>query len=229
MNMSVAPTPGVSSGAPSCFGNEWDSREPACTGGADPNFRDEEGRHVRPRCGWFATCGAVTQSSQRLIAPQTLIRPHTPAPAPTFTPTPQVSPPGMPPRPAWTPPVSHPPTTPQSVLPEWQRIEQQRQEGLRRAQAAPSFASSVRYDAPAPYQHSPQQPTQMQGPIHYPAQTWQVGYGMPAYLTQEEMRQPGESWWSVFVREIFRGALKALFHSGARYIDVNPFKGPPRS
>lgn len=224
MNMSVASTPSVSVGAPSCFGKEWDNREPACAGGADPNFRDEEGKHVRIRCGWFTTCGSVTQSS-RLIAPQTLVRPQAPAPAPSFVPTPQAASPGMPPRPMWTPPVSHPPLAPPSVQQtDWQRIEQQRQEGLRRMQVAPPYAQ------PAPYQQpQPQQFAQMQGPIHYPAQTWQVGYGMPAYLTHEEVRHTGESWWSVFVREIFRGALKALFHSGARYIDVNPFKGPPRS
>ena len=226
MTMSVAPTQSVSQGAPPCFGKEWSNRAPECTGGPDPNFRDEDGKHVRPRCGWHTTCGAVTQSS-RLIAPQTLIRPQVPqAAAPTFAPTP----PGMPPRPAWTPPVSHPPVAPQSVQQtDWQRVEQQRQEGLRRMQA-PSFASTVRYDTPQ-YPAAQGQPQQFvqQGPIHYPAQTWQVGYGMPAYLTQEEVRHAGESWWWVFVREIFRGALKALFHSGARYIDVNPFKGPPRS
>jgi len=221
MNMSVAPTPSVSTGAPSCFGKEWDNRAPECTGGPDPSFKDEEGKHVRIRCGWFTTCGSVTQSARQLIAPQTLIRPQAPA-APSFVPTP----PGMPPRPMWTPPVSHPPVAPQSVQTDWQRIEQQRQEGLRRLQATPP----PQYQPiPSGQQTQPQQFAQMQGPVHYPAQTWQVGYGMPAYLTHEEVRQTGESWWSVFIREIFRGALKALFHAGARYIDVNPFKGPPRN
>jgi hypothetical protein len=52
---------------------------------------------------------------------------------------------------------------------------------------------------------------------------------MPAYLTHEEERQPGESWFVALAFSILRGMLKAFGHSFARYVDITPFRGPPRS
>lgn len=216
MNVPVTHMPNVPSGAPPCFGKEWSNTEPECTGGPDHSFKDEEGKHVRPRCGSFNTCSSVTAAArQPLISPQLMIRPQ---PAATTTPfAPQ--PPGMPPRPTWTPPVMHPPVSPPSVLPDWQRIEQQRQAGLAaRPAQVPQFQ--------APYV-GPQ--FGMSPPAHYPAQTWQVGNAMPAYLTQEEVRQPGESYGVALFFSLLRGMGKAAGHTFARYVDVTPIREPPRS
>jgi hypothetical protein len=219
MNVPVTHTPNAPSGAPECFGKEWSSTEPECTGGPDHSFKDEEGRHVRPRCGSFSICGTVTAAArQALISPQMMIRPQpTSAQQPAFTPQPA----GMPPRPAWMPPTMHPPVSPPSVLPDWQRIEQQRQAGL-----------AARPQAPAAPQFQPPYGGQqfgVPGPAHYPAQTWQVGNAMPAYLTHEEVRQPGESYAVALFFSLLRGMGKAAGHTFARYVDVTPIREPPRS
>ena len=225
MNVSVTPMSNVPNGVPACFGKEWSNTEPECTGGPDHSFKDEEGKHVRPRCGSFNLCGTVTATGrQPLITPQTLIRPQhsmqlPQAPVmqpPAFAPQPA----GMPPRPMWTPPVTHPPVSPPSVLPDWQRIEQQRVAGLAKAQAAQ-----------APQFHAPYAGPQfgMPAQAHYPAQTWQVGNAMPAYLTHEEVRQPGESYVVALFFSLLRGMGKAAGHTFARYVDVTPFREPPRS
>src|ERR1700728_252446 len=195
-------------GAPQCFGKEWNNNEPECAGGPDYSFKDEEGKHVRPRCGFFSACSAATAASrQPLITPQSMIRPQPsihlppvqqPPSATTFTPQP---PPGMPPRPAWTPPVMHPPVAPASMTTDWRAIEQQRQAGLA-ARALPPPA----YLAPQPTQLGP-------ASVHYPVTTWQVGNAMPAYLTHEEERRPGESWFIPLLFTLVRGMLKAFGHS----------------
>jgi hypothetical protein len=216
MNVSVTHMPNAPNGAPECFGKEWSSTEPECTGGPDHSFKDEEGRHVRPRCGSFSVCGTVTAAArQPLITPQMMIRPAaTTAQPPSFVPA------GMPPRPMWTPPTTHPPVSPPSVLPDWQRIEQQRQAGLAvRPQQAPQFQ--------APQYAGPQ--FGMSAPVHYPAQTWQVGNAMPAYLTHEEVRLPGESYAVALFFSLLRGMAKAAGHTFARYVDVTPVREPPRS
>lgn len=216
-------------GAPKCFGKEWSNTEAECTGGPDYSFKDEEGKHVRPRCGYFALCGSTTAAAKQvLITPQSMIRPppsiHLPpgqSPAPAFTPQPpmQALPPGMPPRPVWTPPVMHPPVAPPSVATDWRTIEQQRQAGL-----------AARVLSPPVHSMQPQH-MQLTAPTaaHYPAQTWQVGNAMPPYLTHEEERRPGESWFIALFFSLARGMLKAFGHSFARYVDVTPFREPPRS
>ena len=231
--VSVTPMTYVTRSVPECFGKEWNSTAPECAGGADSSFKDDAGKHVRPRCGYFGVCSTATATAkQGLISPQTLIRPqpslHMPtAPLPMFTPQPMqpqvtspAQPQGMPPRPAWMPPVSHPPVAPPSVT-DWRTIEQQRLAGLG---ARPAY--------PQQYVQPQQYPTQFAAPTaaHYPAQTWQVGNAMPAYLTVEDVRQPGENWFFAMLLNIIRGIIKAASHSTARYADITPFRElPPRS
>ena len=234
MNVSTqavqGPVLGAPQGAPKCFGKEWSSTATECAGGPDYSFTDERGKHVRPRCGSFGMCGSATAAAKQvLITPQSMIRPppsiHLPPeqqPRPAFTPQPpmQAQPQDTLPRPVWTPPVMHPPVAPLSVATDWRTTEQQRQAGL----AARALPPPVHVPMPPQY-------TQLAAPVpaHYPAQTWQVGNAMPPYLTHEEERRPGESWFIALFFSLVRGMLKAFGHSFARYVDVTPFREPPRS
>lgn len=225
MNESFEPVRNTMSGAlPACFGKEWSNTEPECVGGPDPAFTDADGRHVHPRCGSFGACGSTTaMGKQPLITPQAMLRAQPSAqqpPVPAFVPQPAVQhpPAGMPPRPSWSPPTMHPPVSPPSV--DWRVIEQQRMAGLA---ARPQYAPGPMYNAPSPAPYAPL------APANYPAQTWQVGNAMPPYLTHEEDRRPGESWFIALFLSLARGMLKAFGHSFARYVDVTPFREPPRS
>jgi hypothetical protein len=65
---------------PPCFGKSWERNDPACAGGTDPAFEDENGGHVRERCGYFDTCGARVQAgrmeaAKNLIPATSLARP----------------------------------------------------------------------------------------------------------------------------------------------------------
>lgn len=65
----------------------------------------------------------------------------------------------------------------------------------------------------------------IQGPW-YPAPTYQLSYGIPAYLTMPEPRAPGESVWSVLLRELLRGVLKSSGHTMSHFFDTTPFRQP---
>lgn len=168
---------------PECFGSHlWDPRSSECSGGADITYTHPgTGSHVRPKCDFFAACGAKVQAlrstAQRAMVPVT----------PTF-PTPF--------RPAASGAIARMQTPPMSQ--QMQQVQ-------------------------------PQQmmvPMQMQGP-YYPATTYQFNHGIPGYLSVPEPRLPGESVWTVLLREVLRGLLKSAGHSVSYFVDQHPLKNPP--
>ena len=84
----------------------------------------------------------------------------------------------------------------------------------------------------------PPQPPQMQ-PQYYAqrapvnpqqqARAYELNYTIPAYLSTPEVREPGESIWSVAIREAIRAVFKALGHTVAHFFDANVLKQPPPS
>jgi hypothetical protein len=84
---------------PPCFGKSWERNDPACAGGTDPAFVDDNGGHIRDRCGYFDTCGARVQAGRMeqarpLIPVASLTRPWQrpvgqPGPVVPYSPPPQ--------------------------------------------------------------------------------------------------------------------------------------------
>lgn len=77
-----------------------------------------------------------------------------------------------------------------------------------------------------PQQQMMMGPMQMQGP-YYPATTYQFNHGIPGYLSVPEPRMPGESVWSVLLREILRGLIKSAGHTVSYFVDQTPLRNPP--
>jgi hypothetical protein len=69
-------------------------------------------------------------------------------------------------------------------------------------------------------------PMQVQG-AWYPATTYQFNHGIPGYLSVPEPRMPGESVWSVLLREIIRGVIKSTGHTVSYFVDQTPMRNPP--
>lgn len=89
-----------------------------------------------------------------------------------------------------------------------------------------SAAATRQQTAPLSIQVQPGQqqvPLAIQGPW-YPAPTYQLSYGIPAYLSTPEPKAPGESVWAVLIRELLRGVLKASGHTVSHFFDTTPFR-----
>lgn len=119
------------------------------------------------------------------------------------------------------------------------RVNLKKANEQQRALIAPTSLIRPRAPAPVmPYAHRFQQqpPAQQMVPQQYaqqpypypvvvtqPVQMMPTNYGMPAYLTTPEERQPDESIWGPLGREVFRSMGKAFGHSLARFFDVTAF------
>lgn len=218
MNTPIQGMADTSRPRPRCFGKEWDKDEAQCAGGLDPTFNDGKGGHVRKRCDFFQLCGAqVVGGAEQVIPPNNLVRPsYAPPPPYAAPPAPPVGPRvpsyaewqqrafSRPPPPPPTPTAPAPPPLPRGYAP-----------------AAPQY-----YGAPSPPQqpHYPPPPVQPHG--HYPAGHYQLNYMMPGYLTEPEVRSPGESVWSVLGREILRGVGKSFGHTVSHFFDANALRRP---
>lgn len=188
---------------PSCFGTDWDSKEPECAGGPHPTRRNPRtGSHVLDACDWYLSCGARTNASKNasgtLIPVQNLFR--TPN-APTNT----------------TPPVT--PAMPQpTTFGQW--IQGQR----------PGGAPVVHPGVPTATMPQPSAPAQPQQQVHFapgtvhPAQTWQLNYTSPPFLSTPETLQPGESIWKLLLREVLRAMGKGAGHAIAHFFDTRALK-----
>lgn len=66
------------------------------------------------------------------------------------------------------------------------------------------------------------QPPQVQPPM-----AWTTNYAIPSFLTAQEVRHPGESWWAPFLRMLLRGMGKAIGHVAAHWFDVHVLKAAP--
>lgn len=85
---------------------------------------------------------------------------------------------------------------------------------------------------PMSQQMQPIQPQPMMGPVQmagpwYPAATYQFNHGIPGYLSVPEPRLPGESVWTVLLREILRGIIKSAGHTVSYFVDQTPMRNPP--
>jgi hypothetical protein len=215
---------------PQCFGKEYDSKAADCAGGPDPAYADPiTGSHVRSQCDFFRACGARTQANRAGSLPELRPpQPPQPAPAPvaaqtfgatvasllnrtapsvTYAPAAAAAPP-RPPAPA--PPLYQNRYAPPPPPPPQQAAQPPAPFGLPR-----TFSSSPTF--------LPQQ----QGPVHSPANTYQLNYTMPAYLSVPEAQHPGESLWAVLFREVIRSLLKSAGHSIAHFFDSRPMGPPP--
>jgi hypothetical protein len=56
---------------------------------------------------------------------------------------------------------------------------------------------------------------------------WSASYAVPSFLSVQEMRHPGESWWAPFGRMALRGIGKAIGMVFAHWWDVTVLKLPP--
>jgi hypothetical protein len=195
---------------PACFGKEHDPAVPHCAGGPDPTYLHPVTQlRVRQRCDFYDACGARTAAAtaaNRLIAPQALLRP------------PEQQPQAQQGQPQLAPGMSIPFNA--YLRASALQAEQTRQAAMAQPQQQRPFFQ--------PQQQ--QQPHYAQPPIPgalYPAQQFQLNYMMPGYLTAPEQRAPGESVWSVVLREVLRAIFKSVGHTIAHHFDANTLKGPP--
>lgn len=189
----------------------WNPNHVECTGGLDPTFRDPEtGSHVRKRCDFFQSCGALAQARRqeaaRPIDPKTLIRTTTPS----FTPSMQQ-------------PVAQPLTKFGDAFAktEQQRALEQQMQQMQQLHAAQMEQMRRMMPQQMPQQMMPQMATQMGYQQMMP-----VNYQMPAYLTAPEPTAPG-GFWKMFGRTVFRSMGKSVGHSVAYMFDSVPFGTPP--
>ena len=189
---------------PSCFGKDWDRNVPECAGGPENGYiHPKNGSHVREQCNFFTSCGARTQArNMSLIPTSSLLRP------PVVTPPPQQ-------------------TAPQNFSDyirqqQAQHVEQQRLAGMTGARpvVAPAVVPQAQQITPQMQQHLLQQ-----AHLHYPATTYGLNYQMPSYLSTPEVHEPGESVWSVLMREVVRSMFKALGHAVSHFFDARTLKG----
>lgn len=186
---------------PGCFGQDWDSKEPECAGGPHPTRRNpRDGSHTLDRCNFFASCGARTAATRNangtLIPAQNLVRPPVVTPPPAPQPAPQTFAQWMQNQPKPQPVPTYP-GTPTATMPQ---------------PAAPQAVQPQAHFMPG-------------APVH-PAQTWQLNYSSPPFLSTPEMKQPGETIWAVLFREVLRAMLKGAAHAAAHFFDARPLKGP---
>lgn len=185
----------------------WNPNHVECTGGLDPTFKDPEtGSHMRQRCVFFQSCGAVAQAKKqeaaRPIDPKTLVRstPH------SFVPSAQ-------------PPTLQPMAKFGETFgkTEQQRALEQQMQQMQQLHAAQ--LEQMRRMMPQ------QMPQQMMPQMGY-QQMMPVNYQMPAYLTAPEPTAPG-GFWKMFGRTVFRSMGKSVGHSVAYMFDSVPFGEPP--
>lgn len=178
-----------------CFGISWSASDPKCAGGPDPTWQNDDGSYVRPKCDYFATCGAKKMAAaqeQRLL--QLRAQPTTYAPAQqvpvTQTPTYAAA---QPPR--YVQPMPHAP--------------------------APYYPTAPYFPA-GPQQ--PMNPAHMmiQAPMQIPMQqALPVNYQMPGYLSHPEPYRG--SYLGMLGISILRAMLKAAGHTMANVFDAVPF------
>jgi hypothetical protein len=102
---------------------------------------------------------------------------------------------------AQPPPPQQPPPQPGNLGEYMRRVEQERLAALGR-----------QYQPPQQYQHPG---------------TWSQGYAVPSFLSAEEVRHPGESWWAPFLRMAARGVVKALGMVAAHWFDTRVMRAAP--
>lgn len=197
---------------PPCFGQEWDPKEPECSGGPDPNFQAADGGHIRPQCAVFARCGARTQALKQARATGTNVVPATSLVRPAV-----ITP----------PPAQQPPKTFADYIarqaaqanPNASWVERQRLEAM--TSPRPPMQVPVPSGAVSPTfsQHYPMA-------AHSPATRYELNYTMPGYLTIPEERGQGEGLLAVLFREIIRAIFKAVGHTVAHSFDTRPLKDP---
>lgn len=78
--------------------------------------------------------------------------------------------------------------------------------------------------APTAVPAQPQAPQVLANAAVQPATMWQLNYAMPSYLSTPEIRHPGESIWSVLLREVLRAIGKAVGHSVSHFFDARVLK-----
>jgi hypothetical protein len=57
---------------------------------------------------------------------------------------------------------------------------------------------------------------------------WIGNYAVPSFLTEQEVRYPGESWWAPFFRMALRGVGKALGMVASHWFDTHIVKRQPQ-
>lgn len=206
--MNVTVNPAVRKEVPICFGKEWERDATECVGGADANYTDAQGKHVRSRCDYYEACGARVQMAKGAgaVVPQNqLVRPLQPPQPPTQ--------------------VTFPIAIPQGPTNFNHWLQQRTSTGVSQTttppppqkQIVPTYYQSPPLHVPPPVQMVPQVPAQ-----HYPAGNYQLNYMVPTYLSQPETRRPGETVWPALLREILRGVGKSLGHTLASFFDRTP-------
>lgn len=195
-------------GPPDCFGGPlWDKNSTECAGGADANFKPKEGEmhdgldpqsgsHVRRRCDWFQSCGA--RSAAQKNANGTLI------PAQQILQRPAAPQPAPAPSPSQASPQSFGQWLTQA---QTQHVAQQQRPTVQQVPMQPQAYQQV-----------------YAGGTVQPATTWQLNYAMPPFLSQPEIRHPGESIWALLLREVLRAMGKSLGHAVSHFFDSRPLK-----
>jgi len=205
---------------PDCYGKSWNPKDVLCAGGADFTFTDENGRHIRPQCDHYSTCGVRTSHSKmeqsRLVPVQNLVRsPTSPMPdaVSVFGPKSNGTPISN-----WTGQTPAPTMT-KAQMEEWmnQKAKEMAMQMWQNAQSYPQARSTATYS-------SNNYPQNM--PFYDPRfQPMPVNFQMPAYLTVPQQREPGESLISLLFKNLFRSMMKAGGHSFAHFWDTVPM-GP---
>ena len=184
--------------APGCFGDPklWDRNAPECAGGPDANFA--QGRGIRKQCDFFQSCGVRVAMKTNGIAGGFV-------PASNLIRPPVVTPPPSTPQPSYRP-FDSTPITPISPQPG-------------------NFAEYLRnFDAQR--KQAIGQPTYPSQPYANPMGGWVSNYAVPSFLSEQEVRYPGESWWAPFFRMALRGVGKALGMVAAHWFDTHIVKRP---
>lgn len=185
---------------PICFGKEWNPQAVECKGGLDPmytNPRDQS--HRRDKCRFYERCAPRTCANQISQSPTTSL-----VPAQNLVPRngPQVASPVVQPQarqqPVYYPQAYAPPPPPPAPTAGFAQM------GHPSMQMAPAHIAQF-------------------GPQMLATNFQQPGTQIPAYLTVPEPVDLSVPWYMRLGREILRAMAKGAFHTGANWVDHNPF------
>lgn len=185
---------------PSCFGKHWNPQAVECRGGLDPMYTNpRDGSHKREKCQWYERCAPRTCANQMSSnQPQQNVGV---SPSRSIMPRsgPQV-----------VQPVVQPQQQPSMMQPSMMQPPAMQH-------PTQSFAQMVH-----PSQYAPAYLAQF-GQQMLPMNFQQPGMQIPAYLTVPEPIDLTVPWWKRLLTEVVRSMAKGAFHTGANWVDHNPF------
>jgi hypothetical protein len=195
---------------PRCYEeNKWEKSSLKCSGGADPTFTDQEGRHIRPRCDYYSICASRKLAMQNAAQLQAL--------------TPKTTIPVMPTNPLQANTQTVYATQQQHYLNPQPQVPPQVQ------QPVPSYYQYNQQQQPQRFQ----QPTMAVAPmgtggavqVHAPPMAMMpTSFYIPPYLTVPEPLLQDEGLARYIGRNLVRAMGKAIGHTISHVFDTITIK-----